>query len=97
MEKENIDMDKAILKADKGMGNGKLTDISDIIYVDPDKFDRLNTEQMAEEVKYFNEKLKASDTPYILIGPGRWGTRDKLTGIPVLWSDISKAKGIVDQ
>lgn len=58
MEKENIDMDKAILKADKGMGNGKLTDIRDIIYVDPDKFDRLKTEQMAEEVKYFNEKLK---------------------------------------
>ena len=97
MEKENIDMDKAILKADKGMGNGKLTDIRDIIYVDPDKFDRLKTEQMAEEVKYFNEKLKASDTPYILIGPGRWGTRDKLTGIPVLWSDISKAKVIVEQ
>ena len=79
------------------MGNGKLTDIRDIIYVDPDKFDRLKTEQMAEEVKYFNEKLKASDTPYILIGPGRWGTRDKLTGIPVLWSDISKAKVIVEQ
>ena len=97
MEKENIDMEKAILKEDKGMGNGKLTDIRDIIYVDPDQFDRLKTEQMAEEVKYFNEKLKASDTPYILIGPGRWGTRDKLTVIPVLWSDISKAIVIVEQ
>ena len=31
------------------------------------------------------------------IGPGRWGTRDRLTGIPVLWSDISKAKVIVEQ
>ena len=56
-----------------------------------------HTEQMAEEVKFFNEKLKATDTPYILIGPGRWGTRDKLTGIPVLWSDISKARIIVEQ
>ncbi len=97
IDKENIDTQKIILRADKGMGNGKLTDIQDIVYVDPLKFDRLKTEQMAEEVKYLNEKLKATDTPYILIGPGRWGTRDKLTGIPVLWSDISKAKVIVEQ
>ena len=52
---------------------------------------------MAEEVRYFNEKLKTSDDSYILIGPGRWGTRDKLTGIPVLWADIAKAKVIVEQ
>lgn len=97
IDKENIDMSKAVLKADKGMGNGKLTDIRDIIYVDPAKFDRLRTEQMAEEVKYFNEKMQADHLPYVLIGPGRWGTRDKLTGIPVLWSDISKAKIIVEQ
>ena len=97
IDKENIDMSKAILRADKGMGNGKITDIQDLIYVDPRHFDRLRTEQMAEEVKFFNEKLKATDTPYILIGPGRWGTRDKLTGIPVLWSDSSKARIIVEQ
>lgn len=97
IEKENIDMNKAILRADKGMGNGKITNIQDIIYVVPEKFDRLRTEQMAEEVKYFNEKFKGTDTNYILIGPGRWGTRDHLTGIPVLWSDISKAKVIVEQ
>lgn len=97
IDKENIDMTKAILLANKGMGNGKITDIQDFIYVDLQKFDRLKTDQMAEEVKYFNEKLKATDTPYVLIGPGRWGTRDKLTGIPVSWSDISKAKVIVEQ
>lgn len=97
IDNENIDFDKAILLADKGMGNGRLSDISDIIYVDPEKFDRLKTEQIAEEVKYFNDKLKTTDSGYILIGPGRWGTRDRMTGIPVLWSDISKAKVIVEQ
>lgn len=97
MDNENIDLSKAVLRSDKGMGNGKFTDIQDIVYVDPDLFDRLRTEEIAEEVKYFNQKLKESDTPYILIGPGRWGTRDKLTGIPVLWQDISKAKVIVEQ
>lgn len=33
----------------------------------------------------------------MLIGPGRWGTRDPLTGIPVQWSDIANAKVIVEQ
>ena len=45
IDKENIDMSKAILRADKGMGNGKITDIQDLIYVDPRHFDRLRTEQ----------------------------------------------------
>lgn len=97
IDNENIDLSKALLRADKGMGNGKLTHIRDVIYVDPAKFDRLKTEQMAEEVKYFNQQMESSDTGYVLIGPGRWGTRDRMTGIPVLWSDISKAKIIVEQ
>ena len=62
--KENIDMSKAILRADKGMGNGKITDIQDLIYVDPRHFDRLRTEQMAEEVK-FSMKIKSHPTPPI--------------------------------
>ena len=35
----------SILRADKGRGNGKITDIQDLIYVDPRHFDRLRTEQ----------------------------------------------------
>lgn len=97
IDQENIDLNKVILRATKGMGNGKLTNIQDVIYVDPQKFNRLKTEQIAEEVKYFNNKLTVSDSFYILIGPGRWGTRDKMTGIPVVWPDISNAKIIVEQ
>jgi len=33
---------------------------------------------------------------YILIGPGRWGTRDRFLGIPVAWPQISNAKVIVE-
>lgn len=94
---EEFDTNKILLRADKGMGNGKITNISDVVYIDPKKFNRLKTEEMAEEVKRLNIKLKESDTPYLLIGPGRWGTRDRLTGIPVAWSDISNAKVIVEQ
>jgi len=34
--------------------------------------------------------------PYILIGPGRWGSTDSWLGIPVIWSDIAGAKVIVE-
>ena len=33
---------------------------------------------------------------YILIGPGRWGTRDRWIGVPVVWPQISNAKVIVE-
>ena len=36
------------------------------------------------------------DRHYVLIGPGRWGTRDRFIGIPVVWSQISNAKVIVE-
>ena len=92
-----IDTQRMLMRATKGMGNGKIENIQDVIYIDPDKFNRLKTEEMAEEIKSLNQKMTALDRNYLLIGPGRWGTRDPLTGIPVTWSDISKAQVIVEQ
>ena len=34
--------------------------------------------------------------PYLLIGPGRWGSADSWLGIPVMWSDISGVAAIVE-
>jgi len=60
------------------------------------EFDRTRTKEMAAELGEFNEKLIAEGKEYILIGPGRWGTRDPFTGIPVVWSQISNAQVIVE-
>ena len=32
----------------------------------------------------------------MLIGPGRWGSRDRFLGVPVRWADINKAKVIIE-
>ncbi|HYQ58949.1 MAG TPA: PEP/pyruvate-binding domain-containing protein, partial [Draconibacterium sp.] len=85
----NIEMvpdEKVFMYAEQGMGNGKIKDIRDVVYVDPDKFDKLKTKQMAQEISKLNEWFEKEDRPYILIGPGRWGSRDPFTGIPVLWA-----------
>ena len=34
--------------------------------------------------------------PYLLIGPGRWGSSDNLLGIPVKWGQISGARTIIE-
>jgi hypothetical protein len=51
---------------------------------------------MAEEIDKLNKMMIAENKKYLLIGPGRWGTRDKWIGIPVNWPQISNAKIIVE-
>lgn len=82
--------------SEKSMGNGRDNTIKDVIWVDPDNFDRSKTDAMAEEIGLLNEELKELERRYILIGPGRWGTRDRWLGIPVTFSQISSAKAIVE-
>ena len=93
---KDVEDDKIFMYAEQGMGNGIIEDIRDVVYVDPKKFDKMKTKQMAQEIKKINAGFEAEGKDYILIGPGRWGSRDPFTGIPVLWAHISKAHIIVE-
>lgn len=96
IDPESIDPDNLILETNKSMGNGLINDISDLIYVDPEEFNNLLTDLVADEIARLNEKMMKENRKYVLIGPGRWGTRDKFLGIPVVWPQISNAKIIVE-
>jgi len=91
-----VDDEKVFMYAEHGMGNGKIESIYDVVYVDPEKFDKLKTKQIAQEIGLINREFEALGKEYILIGPGRWGSRDPFTGIPVFWANISKAHIIVE-
>ncbi|MCD4711177.1 MAG: pyruvate, phosphate dikinase, partial [Bacteroidales bacterium] len=91
-----IDPEEMIIYAEKSMGNGKVDNITDLVYVDPKDFNKMKTREMAAQIEQFNRKMVAEDRKYILIGPGRWGTRDPFIGIPVNWSQISNARVIVE-
>lgn len=93
---DKINKDKIILFAEKSMGNGKIENVQDVIFVDNGKFDKMKTQEMVDEIEILNKKMIDEDKKYILIGPGRWGTRDKFIGIPVIWTQISNAKVIVE-
>ena len=85
-----------LLFSEQGMGNGLVKGIHDVIYIDPEKFDKSKTEEMAKEIEKINDEMQKQNKQYILIGPGRWGTRDRWIGIPVTWPQISQAKVIVE-
>ena len=96
IDSDNLKMEELFLYTANGMGNGVISNVNDIIFIDPDKFDRLKTIEMQQEIAYLNQKMKDLNRQYILIGPGRWGSRDRFLGIPVQWHEINKAKIIVE-
>ncbi|HNX55567.1 MAG TPA: PEP/pyruvate-binding domain-containing protein [Prolixibacteraceae bacterium] len=93
---ERFEKSQMVLYTKSSLGNGEIKDIRDIIYVDPARFSKLKTMEMAAEIEKLNKEMKKSNRQYILIGPGRWGSRDRFVGIPVNWSQISNAKIIVE-
>ena len=93
---DTINDDELVLMSKKSMGNGLIGHISDFIYIEPEKFDNTLTTEMAAEIDLINRNMIKENRQYILMGPGRWGTRDKFIGIPVDWPQISNAKVIVE-
>lgn len=93
---ENLNISETIIYSESALGNGKYQNIFDVVYVKPETFNSANTREIANAVEEINKKFSNLDKPYILVGPGRWGSSDPWLGIPVLWSQISAAKIIVE-
>jgi len=91
---ETLGKDHYFVTSSVGMGNGVVDTIQDLLYIPPTTFDRKNTIEIANEIGELNKKL--DNNPYILIGPGRWGSADRWLGIPVDWSQISNARTMVE-
>ena len=82
--------------SNQALSNGRIKDIRDIVFVKRDNFERANMIHMADQVGEYNQRFKDEDRPYMLIGPGRWGTSDRWLGITTKWDQISSARVIVE-
>ncbi|MEZ4528872.1 MAG: PEP/pyruvate-binding domain-containing protein [Desulfobacterales bacterium] len=87
---------QALCRSTQSLGNGKSLEIADIVYVKPETFKPGFTQPVAEEIGGVNAILSAEKRPWLLIGPGRWGSSDPWLGIPVQWRHISGVKAIVE-
>jgi len=96
LERLATDGRRVVIGSNAVLGNGAIEGLVDVVLVRPDSFDRGRTADVALELRGMNERLVGEARPYLLIGPGRWGSRDRWLGIPVAWSDISGARVIVE-
>ena len=87
---------KAFCRSSHALGNSVKKDMQDIVYVRPDTFDTRQTIKIAQEIRQINSKLLEENRKYVLIGPGRWGSKDRWLGIPVTWQDISEVGAILE-
>lgn len=91
-----VPAEAVFIRSPRALGSGRIGDIRDIVAVRMDRFDRAHTREVAAEVGAMNAGLLRAGRPYLLIGPGRWGSADRWLGIPVSWYQISGARVIVE-
>lgn len=82
------------------MGETDLQTLDKIIYVQPKEYIALSTSdkyQVARVVGHLNRLFNDREaSPFMLIGPGRWGTSTPSLGLPVSFSEICNAAVLVE-
>lgn len=85
-----------VCRSERVLGNGRIDGLRHAVVVDWDRFDRACSREAAAAIARFNARLVAERAPYLLIGVGRWGSRDPWLGIPVTWDQVCGARVIVE-
>ena len=96
IQRMHFETEEVLCRSNQCLGHGVEEDIRDIIYVRRDRWDASANKTIAGEIGELNTGLSKANEPYLLIGPGRWGTQDPWLGIPVEWSQISGVKVLIE-
>ena len=87
---------EVLLRSESALGHGVMDNVKTVVYVRQENFNSSRNPELALEVDKLNRELSERNEPYILIGPGRWGSADTALGIPVRWPQIAGARLIVE-
>ncbi|MCF8240091.1 MAG: nucleotidyltransferase domain-containing protein [Melioribacteraceae bacterium] len=96
---KDIARDKVVFSAKKYVSNGRVPDVSHIVYIDPQGYYDLETKSEMLAVGRIIGKLNKllPKRKFILMGPGRWGSRgDIKLGVNVTYADISNTAMLVE-
>jgi hypothetical protein len=90
---------KIVFTANRHISNGKVPEITHIVYVDPEGYNQLSSitelTQVGRAIGKLNKILPKRK--FILMGPGRWGSRgDIKLGVNVTYSDISNTAVLIE-
>jgi hypothetical protein len=78
------------------LGHGIEEGVRDILYVRPQAWTAANNRDLVARIEKINRKLEKEGRPYILVGPGRWGSSDSSLGIPGSWEQITGVRVLVE-
>jgi hypothetical protein len=95
LEIGEVATERLLCRSKSVLGNGRFV-VRDVVVVDAHRFERARSQQVAQELARINRLLADDGVPYLLVGVGRWGSRDPWLGIPVAWDQISGARAIVE-
>jgi hypothetical protein len=87
-----------ILLCTRMVPQGRVSQIEYIIHVDADTYYKLDSlEDHAEVARCIGQLNSALEGhPFILVGPGRWGSSDSMQGVPVTYADIFNTRALVE-
>ncbi len=95
----NLPRERVLFSANRFVCNGKVPDITHIVYVDPDAYAALETveelKSVARAVGRLNRILPRRQ--FVLMGPGRWGSRgDIKLGVVVTYGEINNTAALLE-
>ncbi|MEA3493480.1 MAG: PEP/pyruvate-binding domain-containing protein, partial [Candidatus Margulisiibacteriota bacterium] len=95
---ENIPQEKLVFSsAGNFMGGSVSQSIGRLIYVDAEAYRDLlmgKKFEVARIIGRINKQSKGKNT--LLIGPGRWGSRDATLGVPVNFAEINNVSALIE-
>ena len=96
---KDIPAEQIVFTANKHISNGRIPDVTHVVYVDPDEYDNIPELKTLQEVGRAVGKLNKilPKRQFILMGPGRWGSRgDIKLGVNVSYSDINNTSVLIE-
>jgi hypothetical protein len=94
-----IPEDRKLFSATRYVSNAQVTGIKYVVYVDAQAYANLPDKSDMNAVGAIVSRLNGllPKHAFILIGPGRWGSRGDITlGVPVTYSDLNHAAMLVE-
>ena len=95
----NLPRERVLFSAHRNISNGRVPDISHVVYVDPDEYSKIvdleDLVRVGRVIGKLNRLLPRRR--FALLGPGRWGSRgDVKLGVRVTYADISNTGLLIE-
>jgi hypothetical protein len=93
-----VPAERCIFSARRDVDSGRVHGVEFVVCIDPRDYNRIASSErrlgVARVVRLLNERLQ--DRSFILMGPGRWGTRDPRLGVRVGYADINNTRMLIE-